>query len=281
MKPGHRCKVWRYRQVAIYWQLVTAVRRLRSFHWMEAGGPSGSMGPGDNVCGLSFAADDQFLAAAVGSPTQTGGCDRNKPGAIVLFDLAAPTRDAKRTRRGRGVTAIASDAEGRRLASADGVIVLWDIKNGELSQSIPMLGPVGAEDLAFSPDGENLGAASAKLPEASAGKVYVWEIAPLSDISAEDQVRESRAVDFSLDGQELASGHDHGSVILWDVQRREQVGSLGSLHAEVRAVAWTEARTVLVVGAEGSLVEFYTSPELDPAEVAGPRLPGRGNRLYL
>jgi WD40 repeat protein len=162
------------------------------------------------------------------------------------------------------VTAIASDADGWRLASADSVVALWEIKNGGLSQSKPMLGPVGAEDLAFSPDGENLGVASARLPKASAGKVYVWEIASASDISAEVQGEQALAVDFSLDGQELASGHADGSVILWDVQRREQVGPLGSLHAEVRGLAWTEARTVLVVGAEGSLVEFSTSPELDP-----------------
>jgi hypothetical protein len=75
---------------------------------------------------------------------------------------------------------------------------------------------------------------------------------------------EALAIDFSRDGQELASGHVDGSVALWDVARRERVGSLGSLHAEVRGVAWTDARTVLVVGAEGSLVEFHTSPELDP-----------------
>jgi WD40 repeat protein len=220
------------------------------------------MEPGDNVCGLSFAADDQFVAAAVGSTSRTGGCDRNKPGAIVLLDLV--TGHWERKSRGVAVTAIASDADGWRLAFADSVVALWEIKNGGLSQSKPMLGPVGAEDLAFSPDGENLGVASARLPKASAGKVYVWEIASASDISAEVQGEQALAVDFSLDGQELASGHADGSVILWDVQRREQVGPLGSLHAEVRGLAWTEARTVLVVGAEGSLVEFYTSPELDP-----------------
>jgi WD40 repeat protein len=95
-------------------------------------------------------------------------------------------------------------------AGADGKVLLWNLAEGKIQQTIAPEGLVRA--LAFSPDGTVL------VGGGDAAVVYVWEAATGKlKTKLEGHTDWIWSIAFSPDGKQLASGSSDGSVILWDV----------------------------------------------------------------
>jgi WD40 repeat protein len=95
-------------------------------------------------------------------------------------------------------------------AGADGNVLLWNLAEGKIQQSIKPEGLVRA--LAFSPDGTLL------VGGGDASVAYVWEAATGKlKTKLEGHTDWIWSLAFSPDGKQLASGSSDGSVILWDV----------------------------------------------------------------
>ena len=120
----------------------------------------------DPSFGADLSPDGRLLALAGGEVA---------PG---LFDVASGTRvtglGAPPAGQARFVDIVVADPTGRRLATAgDGMVAIWDVASERRERLLDAEGTVG--DLAFSPDGRQLIAATAegqaRIWEASTGKV--------------------------------------------------------------------------------------------------------------
>jgi len=94
-------------------------------------------------------------------------------------------------------------------AGADGKVLLWNLDEGKVLQSITPEAIV--RTLAFSPDGATL------VGGGDAAVVYVWETATAKlKTKLEGHTDWVWSIAFSPDGKQLVSGSSDGSVILWD-----------------------------------------------------------------
>lgn len=115
---------------------------------------------------------------------------------------------------------IALDPDGTVLAAAFGdKIRFWDpVNSQEILQ--PLEQPDGVSAMAFSPDGRTLAALCSC--GGNFGKVQVW------DVSTGRQITETAAgdylVEFSPDGETVATGSTNGEVLLWDSTTGDKAG---------------------------------------------------------
>ena len=164
-------------------------------------------------------------SAANGDPIRRSfpGIPPKLPAAAVEPRLAAPTND---------VFAIAYSPDGSTLAAsaADGRILRWDARSGKqfgnpLSAGRPAVGNV-ALDLAFSPDGERLAAAFAKLGD-DGGTAVVWRLSDGKELyraNIDGGYGRGSAVAFSPDGRLLATGGGSGEIKFWDARSGRRDG---------------------------------------------------------
>ncbi|WP_203780975.1 toll/interleukin-1 receptor domain-containing protein [Paractinoplanes rishiriensis] len=148
---------------------------------------------------VAFSPDGNRLAA-------TGG-----GGDIVVWNLLNDVPVFRLDKRsGSPIKAVAFSADGRFLATVDGVNVrLWE-PPAEKPRVTPGI-DVGTSAVAFSPDGRNMAASS------SVGrKVRVWDLADdLQEALHLDHRNYPNAVAYSPDGQLLAVGTGGNRVVLW------------------------------------------------------------------
>ena len=192
----------------------------------------------DRLTAVAFAPDGRTLASS--SYDRTARVWPMPPAA-----LGAPLG-----RHGDQVRAVAYSPGGDLLASADysGTIRLWDLRSGALHSQLEDERTSSLESLAWSPDGKTLASAGdgITLWDADTGK-------PIATLEGHEGTVESVA--WSRDGQLLASGGADGTVRLWDVARRIQVGDALTGHeGTVWGVAWSpDEATLASVGADGTL----------------------------
>jgi WD40 repeat protein len=177
------------------------------------------------------------------------------------------------------VTSLAFRSDGLLAsASQEGVIALWD-----LGRSVRLANPLdfaGASEyvasVAFSPD-------DTVLASSTFEGIILWDVKsgaqvdePL--IAGEDPFNLFvNSVVFSPDGQTLASGGDHGSIVLWDVARHQRAGKpLSARGGAVNSVAFSPDGQILASGGDdGSIVLWDVARH----QRAGEPLPPTGDTV--
>jgi len=200
-----------------------------------------------------FSAAPRLLRAGTGpvhaiafSPAGTGEMvSAHADGALRLWDVAIGGQIAVLAEHGAPVRALAFNADGSRLASAGGnLILLWNLTATR---------PVGRFEghtqeiraLAFSPDGTLL---------ASGGDdqtIHLWDLVSATPLAAlEGHSAPVLDLVFSPDGALIASAGEDGTVRLWDSASGGGM-TLAEHEAPVRAVAFSPDGTLLIAGIGG------------------------------
>jgi WD40 repeat protein len=149
---------------------------------------------------------------------------------------------------------VAFNPNGKSLVSGswDGTIVLWDIATRQpLTPNINTGGGGQVESVAFTPDGKTLasgGGGGVVFCDGATGE-------PRSDALATD-TRGVKAVAFSPDGQILASGGGSNKVVLWNVEKRQQIGPSLTGHTRwVSSVSFSSNKRMLAsAGGDNTII---------------------------
>lgn len=156
------------------------------------------------------------------------------------------------------ITSVAFSRDGTRLASAgeDDTIKIRDAAKGELMSTINGFTPgvSGIESVSFSPDGQMLVASSGvqvKLFETANGKLLRAFSTDESHTSGDITVccgSEARSAIFSPDGNLVASGHEDGTIKLWDVKGGKLLRVMKGRSSDVRSVVFSPDGKLIAAG---------------------------------
>jgi WD40 repeat protein/tRNA A-37 threonylcarbamoyl transferase component Bud32 len=154
------------------------------------------------------------------------------------------------------VYGIAFDPAGNRLASAggDGRVRLWHPDGGQ--ETLRLAGPALAEGAAFTPDGKSV--ASWGRDPGQDGTAVVWRLD-----TGEQRARlhghkgSVRALAFSRDGNQAATGGDDQTVRLYDLASPDQARVLSGHDGRVLALAFSPKEDLLASAGEGDVIHLW------------------------
>ncbi len=182
---------------------------------------------------------------------------------VTIWDVAS--RSVKKTiPRGSVVRSLAFSPDGARLAIGSDTTVLWDLAadaaRGEIRDGL-------GEAAAFSPDGTLL-ACGASLCDAATGGVRMRLKGSYGAVSA---------ARFAPNGRVLATGHDDGTVRLWEVTTCELLAVLRGHSSAIAGVSFSPDGTVLATAGDDYSVKLWSmaapsSPETFRAAPPGYRI---------
>ena len=180
----------------------------------------GRMGESDRA--ISFSPDGRLLAVASGVGVWV--YDVENPERLTLLPVEL-------------VNAVSFSPDGTLLASGSGgKITLWDVASG--SPTATFGDPVGAKNVAFSPDGSSLAYIG------SGGQLGLWDVGTGTLIHNFPATR-NLSVAFSPDGITLASGAEDETARLWDLRSRSNTDILPGHGGYVESVAFSPDSSTL------------------------------------
>ena len=154
------------------------------------------------------------INSVVFSPNGTLLASASDDAAIRMWDTRTLEQIGVLETRSGGVTSLAFQPDGKRLASLNGRV-------------------------AATPRHKGGGMA-----------IRLWEVEKRTQIAAaQHHYAAVTAVSLQPNGRFLASGHHDGVVVMWDVQNREKVGVLRRLNAMVESVVFSPDGTLLASSA--------------------------------
>ena len=101
----------------------------------------------------------------------------------------------------------------------------------------------------FSPDGNSLASAS--------DDVTLWDPTDSSQIATIEQLSWVTAIAFNPKGTVLASGHDDGSVRLWNTDSQELIAELAKSSMPISALAFSSNGAYLAVASEDRTIQIF------------------------
>jgi WD40 repeat protein len=138
----------------------------------------------------------------------------------------------------------ALSADGKRLASWDSALQIWDLASEKVVRRIDV-GPCGISFASFSPDGKHLAVIEANRMKS----ISVWELATGKRLHRLVARRDTvPPLVYSPNGKFLAAGSQDGLVQVWDLTTGERLGVAGGPRCELVSVALTDKGRGLAVG---------------------------------
>ncbi|MBT5832075.1 MAG: hypothetical protein HOH77_17950, partial [Candidatus Latescibacteria bacterium] len=170
----------------------------------------GTLHPGDNrIRSVAVSPKGQWLAS--------GGTE----GGIQVWQLDTPNAlpiQLLTPVEGTVISALIFDPTGTYLAasSLNGQIWTWRVAQWTETSSLSTADGERIQTLAFSPKGHTLAWAGSK------GIIQMVEMQnPSQTTTFNDSQTPILSIDFSANGQHLASGHANGNILIWNVQTPE------------------------------------------------------------
>ncbi len=210
---------------------------------------------------LDFSPDGETLAAGIASWGQRDG----KPsGGVQIWDAARGTL-VRSVVDDKPTTFVRYSADGRYVASASngGPVKLWDVATGELARIFPGWRPD------FSPDGRTIACASATKTEDGSpiSSVEIYDIETGSHVMSLTSRKPSPNgwllwVEFSPDGQLLATADWDGSFALWDIAARKRTATITEHQAGVHTAVFSPDGAMLATGSEDRTLRLWNLQEL-------------------
>jgi WD40 repeat protein len=184
-------------------------------------------GPKNAISGLELTPDGKLLISA--------GAD----GFVRVADFA---RGNELRRLECRAAAISLAPDGRTLAVASGVVLLWDIATGRPPRRLGPEKGIGAENVCFAPAGNTLALLDGD------GRVALWDARTGAErFRLPRPARPVACLAFSADGKVLATGGHGGTGLkLWDVETGRELGACADAGADVLATAFSADGRVLV-----------------------------------
>ncbi len=209
--------------------------------------------------------EDTWLWGVVFSPTDRGLVTwtwnvEDKPGRIVLWDLASGKEQRAFTGQNNAVHGAAFSPDGTRLAAITlddprVALYVWDVKSGRLLLRLEVEEGWGFFDaLAFSPDGKSL------LTGHNDSQVRIWDLEMKRVVAAHKCDANVNTVAFSSDGRFAAAGCRDGTVWVWEEGGKGKGRKLPAHAKEVKGVAFSPDSKTLVSGSEdGTFIVWNTA----------------------
>lgn len=215
-------------------------------------------GLSSDILAVAFSRDRRSLATisvsrrlAIWDVTAQGG-------AKLLTTTASPAVPASLA--DQYTASLAFSADGRTLATADGVLTLWDVTDPAAPRVLAApAGSLGSLSVAISPDGRTVATAGVTEFRTESGErrrvtPALWDVsrpaAPLRTATfGEDEFL--IAVAFGPDGLTLATGDSGGTAGLWDVTDRtapQRTATLEGHTDPINAVAFSPDGLILATG---------------------------------
>ncbi len=170
--------------------------------------PSGREG----VCSMTLSADQRWLVVGTGDPYQ----EAERPGEVLVFDLAAQRRALPPLPHPRAVNSVSLTRDGRLLATgcADGHVRLFTLPEGQWVRTLTNAVDNQPRNLVFSEDDRLLVSSSARPRQYTLWNTATWDPTPLLWKPPVG----GQGFAFSLDGSLLATPQGDGNrVIVWDM----------------------------------------------------------------
>jgi WD40 repeat protein len=228
---------------------------------VETGQPVGNplTGHADTVNHMVFSPDGQTLVSS------------SHDGSVVFWNIAPYYPQADQPVFSRlakpfdsplsDISSLAASPDGQTLAlgSREGLIILWNVANGQPTDQ-PLTGHTGqVHSLSFSPDGQTLASSSAD------GTIMLWDVStgrPL-DQPLTGHAANVLSLVFSPDstgagGRILASADEEGTILLWDVNTGQPLGQpLVDHQRSVTSLAFSSDGGTLASGSRDDTVILW------------------------
>ncbi|MDJ0837228.1 MAG: caspase family protein [Acidobacteriota bacterium] len=175
---------------------------------------------------------------------------------VLLWEIAAEQVVRVIADDNHGYACLAFSPDGKLLAvgARNQNITLWDIASGARiavleGHGYPVL------DLAFNYDGSRLVSAASHLDrenETKQGEVKVWDVgAGVELFTLAEEEGAIEPVCFSPDGQTIAGGSLHHTLVLWDANNGNRVRTFSKFNLLLQAVAFSPDGTRLATSVSG------------------------------